>query len=206
MGSGTVPNESPARTVQLKAFYLDKFEVSNTHYRTFAARQSHWEPAAPAWDPDYFAKGDYPVLNVSWRDAQAFCAAEGKRLPTEAEWEKAARGASPGSRQWANWTVPGLANLKRPAPVPVGSFPGDVSPFGVHDMAGNLHEWVYDDYRLYEGNPATLEHPSGKVVRGGSFALAPPELSPSWRASLDPVINLGQDSPVGFRCAADPAP
>jgi formylglycine-generating enzyme required for sulfatase activity len=89
-------------------------------------------------------------------------------------------------------------------PAPVGSFPADVSPFGVYDMAGNVHEWVNDEYRLYIGNPIQLEPIGGaKVVRGGSYAIAPAELSPSWRASLDPNINPGSDSPVGFRCAAD---
>jgi formylglycine-generating enzyme required for sulfatase activity/serine/threonine protein kinase len=210
MGSSAVPNEAPVHTVDLPAFYIDKYEVSNGRYRAFTDSTGYSQPPAPSWDPDYFAKSSHPVLNVSWRDAQAFCVAAGKRLPTEAEWEKAARGSSPSSRSWANWTVAGLANLKRAstaAPAQVGGFAGDVSPFGAYDMAGNVHEWVNDDYRLYEGNPVSLERPANaKIVRGGSFALAPPDLSPSWRASLDPSIAPGTDSPVGFRCAADPGP
>jgi formylglycine-generating enzyme required for sulfatase activity/tRNA A-37 threonylcarbamoyl transferase component Bud32 len=206
IGSSVVPNESPAHTVYLPAFYIDKYEVSNLRYRAFTDSTGYSQPPAPSWDPDYFAKGSHPVLNVSWRDAQAFCIAAGKRLPTEAEWESAARGASPSSRSWANWTVNGLANLKRATPSPVGTFPADVSPFGAYDMAGNVHEWVNDPYGLYHGNPASLDRAGAKVVRGGSFALAPPELSPSWRASLDPSIAPGSDSPVGFRCAADPLP
>jgi formylglycine-generating enzyme required for sulfatase activity/serine/threonine protein kinase len=210
MGSSAVPNETPARTVHLPAFYIDKYEVSNARYRAFTDSTGYWQPPAPSWDPDYFAKSSHRVLNVSWRDAQAFCIGAGKRLPTEAEWEKAARGSSPSSRFWANWTVNGLANLKRAglaALAPVGTFPADVSPFGAYDMAGNVHEWVNDQYGLYSGNPATLDRPGvAKVVRGGSFALSPPELSPSWRASLDPSVTPGSDSPVGFRCAADPRP
>jgi formylglycine-generating enzyme required for sulfatase activity/tRNA A-37 threonylcarbamoyl transferase component Bud32 len=210
MGSGAVPNETPARTVHLPAFYIDKYEVSNGRYRAFTDSTGYWQPSAPSWDPDYLAKSSHPVLNVSWRDAQAFCIAVGKRLPTEAEWEKAARGSSPGSRFWANWTVNGLANLKRTgstAPTPVGAFSVDVSPFGAYDMAGNVHEWVNDQYGLYSGNPASLDREdTAKVVRGGSFALAPVELSPSWRASLEPSITPGSDSPVGFRCAVDPRP
>jgi formylglycine-generating enzyme required for sulfatase activity/tRNA A-37 threonylcarbamoyl transferase component Bud32 len=208
MGSSVVPNEAPVHTVYLSAFYIDKFEVSNGRYRAFTDSTGYSQPPAPSWDPEYFAKSSHPVLNVSWRDAQAFCIASGKRLPTEAEWEKAARGTSPSSRLWANWTVEGLANLKRtdPAsPAQVGSFAADVSPFGAFDMAGNVHEWVNDHYGLYDGNPISLERPgNAKVVRGGSFALAPVELSPSWRASLEPSIAPGSDSPVGFRCAADP--
>jgi len=206
-GSSAAPNESPARTLYLSAFYIDQYEVTNERYRAFTDSTGYPQPSAPSWDPDYFAKSAHPVLNVSWRDAQAFCSAAGKRLPSEAEWEKAARGASPGSRSWANWTVEGLANLKRtgrPEPAAVGTFPADVSPFGAYDMAGNVHEWVNDRYGLYSGNPAPLELPdAAKVVRGGSFALSPPGLSPSWRASLDPVVSPGSDSPVGFRCAAD---
>jgi len=208
VGSNAAPNESPAHTVYLPAFYIDTYEVTNGRYRAFTDSTGYSQPPAPSWDADYFAKIAHPVINVSWRDAQAFCAAAGKRLPTEAEWETAARGASPASRFWANWTVDGLANLKNSGtarPVPVGQFIADVSPFGAYDMAGNVHEWVNDPYSLYKGNPASLEgSDSAKVVRGGSFALAPPELSPSWRASLDPSITPGKDSPVGFRCAADP--
>lgn len=209
VGSSAVPNESPAHTIYLAAFYIDKYEVSNGRYRAFTDSTGYSQPPAPSWDPDYFAKNSYPVLNVSWRDAQAFCAAAGKRLPAEAEWETAARGASPSSRFWANWTVSGLANVKNAGtglPVPGGQFAADVSPFGVHDMAGNVHEWVNDRYSLYEGNPASLDGADvAKVVRGGSFAFSPPGLSPSWRASLNPSITPGSDSPVGFRCAADPS-
>jgi formylglycine-generating enzyme len=209
LGSSAAPNESPARTVDLAGFYIDQYEVTNGRYRAFTDSTGYPQPPAPSWDADYFAKSAHPVLNVSWRDAQAFCIAAGKRLPTEAEWEKAARGSSPGSRSWANWTVPGLANLNRAGasgPAPVGTFPADVSPFGAYDMAGNVHEWVNDAYGLYSGNQALLEGAdTAKVVRGGSFALWPPELSPSWRASLNPQVTAGSDSPVGFRCAADPS-
>ncbi|HEY1337913.1 MAG TPA: SUMF1/EgtB/PvdO family nonheme iron enzyme [Bryobacteraceae bacterium] len=210
IGSTVIANEAPAHTAYLPTFYIDKYEVSNGRYRAFTDSTGYSQPAAPSWDPDYFAKRSHPVLNVSWRDAQAFCIAAGKRLPTEAEWEKAARGASPASRLWANWTVNGLANLKREgagAPSPIGAFPEDVSPFGAYDMAGNVHEWVNDQYGLYSGNSLLLDRAGpAKVVRGGSYALAPRELSPSWRASLDPSMTPGTDSPVGFRCAADAWP
>lgn len=205
MGDDSVGNEAPAHRVFLPSFFLDRVEVTNRRYQEFCDRTGRPYPPAPAGDPGYFSKGDYPVMNVSWEDARAFCADAGKRLPSEAEWEKAARGAAPSSLQWANWTVSGLANLRRAGPAAAGSFASDVSPFGVRDMAGNLHEWTADDYTLYPGNAAVLppapSHP--KVVRGGSYALAPPGLSPAWRASMAPELVPGQDSPVGFRCAAD---
>ena len=209
IGSSAVANEGPAHTVYLSSFYIDKYEVTNGSYRTFTDSTGYPQPPAPSWDPYYFTKSTHPVWNVSWRDAQTYCANAGKRLPTEAEWEKAARGSSPGSRFWANWCIAGLANLKGAGlamPAPIGSYPADVSPYGVYDVAGNVHEWVNDRYGLYGGNPIPLE-PTGsaKVVRGGSYAIAPAELSPSWRASLDPAITPGTDSPVGFRCAADPS-
>jgi formylglycine-generating enzyme required for sulfatase activity len=103
--------------------------------------------------------------------------------------------------------VNGLANLKRAgfsAPSPIGAMRTDVSPFGAYDMAGNVHEWVNNSYALYNGNPALLDGAgTAKVVRGGSFALSPQELSPSWRASFDASIRADENSPVGFRCAAD---
>jgi len=199
------PEEKPQHQVRItKAFEMGRYEVT----------QAQWKAVMNANQSD-FVGDNLPVENVTRAEAIDFANRltmrnDGYkyRLPTEAEWETAARGASPASRFWANWTVDGLANLKNSGtarPVPVGQFIADVSPFGAYDMAGNVHEWVNDRYSLYKGNPASLEgSDSAKVVRGGSFALSPPELSPSWRASLDPSITPGKDSPVGFRCAADP--
>ncbi|HWR50347.1 MAG TPA: SUMF1/EgtB/PvdO family nonheme iron enzyme, partial [Bryobacteraceae bacterium] len=206
MGGDAAPNERPEHRLTLPAYYLDQFEVTNNAYKQFCDRTHRPYPRAPGWAPDYFTRASHPVLNVTWDDARSFCAAAGKRLPSEAEWEKAARG---GDQQtvWSNWRVSGLANLGtggRGAPAPVGSYGADVSPYGVADMAGNVHEWTADDYALYPGNKAALPPAApSKVVRGGSYAISANGLSPHWRASLAPDLQGRQDLPVGFRCAAD---
>ncbi len=175
---------------KLPAFYLDQFEVTNSLYKSFCDKTKRSYPPAPAWDPDHFTKPRLPVVNISWDDARAFCEFSGKRLPSEAEWEAAAAG--PLSQVWANWTVAGLANLNGKGPAQVGQFRADASPFGVRDMAGNVQEWVADDYDA-----------GRKVVRGGSFALLPAGLSPSWRGSHVPTISASEVAAIGCRCATD---
>jgi formylglycine-generating enzyme required for sulfatase activity len=207
MGDNALPVASPAHKVTIGPFYIDRLEVSNGAYREFCARMRRTLPSPPAFDAEYVSKPDYPAVNVNWDDAQAFCQSAGKRLPSEAEWEKAARGTEDPSIIWGNWNVPGLANIPGAAgrPAPGGSFPADVSPFGVLDMAGNVQEWVADEYRLYDGNSGTLSAADSgqRLVRGASFAHLPPRLSPAWRG-LPPAGTSGLNlNTVGFRCAAD---
>jgi serine/threonine-protein kinase len=208
MGDDSVPEEAPAHTVRLPAFYIDRFEVTNGAYKAFCLDTGRSIPAAPAWDPEYLSKGNYPAAGVKWDDANAFCQYAGKRLPSEAEWEKAARGTEDPGVVWGNWKLPGLANLKGAGPgTPAagGSFSADISPFSVMDMAGNLQEWVADEYRVYDGNTGALSRPpaGSKVVRGGSFASFPAHLSPGWRGWSPPEPDAAQRASLGFRCAAD---
>jgi formylglycine-generating enzyme required for sulfatase activity len=207
MGDNTLPVAAPAHKVTVGPFYIDRLEVSNGAWRDFCSRTRRPLPSPPAFDAEYLSKPDYPVVNVSWDDALAFCQFAGKRLPSEAEWEKAARGTEDPSVIWGNWNVPGLANIPGATgrPAPGGSFPADVSPFGAMDMAGNVQEWVADEYRLYAGNSGTLSatESAQRVVRGGSFAHLPPQLSPAWRG-LPPAGTSGLNlNTVGCRCAAD---
>src|SRR5262245_5150296 len=162
----------PVRRVNLPAFYIDKYEVTNKRYKRFIDATSYkvpWshDPSDPAvkpylWDwqkrmyPE--GKGDDPVVLVSWEDAKTFCAWAGKRMPTEAEWEKAARGLKGNAYPWGNDWVNGKANTSengRKQTAPVGAFKEDVSEYGVYDLAGNVSEWVEDYFAPYPGNPLT---------------------------------------------------
>ena len=185
MGSDSIPEQAPAHTERLPGFYMDRFEVSNRHYRRFCEKNNVPLPPPPPWNSDYYSRDDYPVLGITNDEARAFCEAAGKHLPSEAEWEKAARGTGVPPVVWGNWRMPGLANLKSEgaAPQPVGSYTTDVSPFGVMDMAGNVQEWA------------------GSALRGGSFADLPAQLSPSWHGAVP--ADAGRLYSVGFRCAAD---
>jgi serine/threonine protein kinase len=176
-------------------FYIDRLEVTNRDYREYCARAGRRMPDAPSWDPDYHGKDDLPAVNVDRDAAASYCDAGGKRLPTEREWEQAAGAAERPVVRWGNWTLPGLANLRlhgAERPSAVGTFGADVSPFGVLDAAGNVHEWVADG-----------AEPGTGVVKGGSFATAADQLSPTWRRTM--FLNARADdlSSVGFRCAVD---
>ena len=187
MGSDSVPDEAPAHAVSLPAFYIDRVEVSNRHYRDFCARTRRSLPVPPTWDRDYFQHDEYPAINVNKEDGRDFCDFAGKRLPSEAEWEKAARGTENPSIVLGNWRMPGLANLRGGSPgrpAPVGSFPADVSPFGVLDMAGNVQEWVADSWEPYPNNNKSNSNKSNHSprlmqVRGSSEGkLRPPSGKP----------------------------
>src|SRR5690554_1172915 len=202
MGSDDgLPDERPVHTVYLDAFYIDKYETTNAEYRACveagvcdppAFQDCCGEPSHPQWPslyPDYFTNPEfdnYPVTWLSWNHANTYCQWRGARLPTEAEWEKAARGTDGRTYPWGEEPPrPGLLNFmwgigqynERPAygTLPVGSYPDGVSPYGVHDMLGNVYEWVYDKYAAdyyanspYE-NPTGPEEGSNQIARGGSF-------------------------------------
>jgi len=190
---------NPSKTLQLPAFYLDKTEVTNGAYRAFCQATSHPVPKNPPWDKQYFDKAEFPVLNISWNDARDFAAWAGKRLPTEEEWEKAARGPEGRIYPWGNWSQSTAANLKgtedgHANAAPVGSFPYDESPFGILDLEGNVEEWSASDFG--EGK---------KVVRGGGFTTAVEQSTTATRRGENPELDPAVFSTVGFRCAAAPA-
>lgn len=149
----------PKRQVLLPAFYIDQFEVTYGAYIKFD--DTHVLPDRGA---------DMPVTHVTWTDADNFCRSLRKRLPTEAEWEKAARGDDGRAYPWGNTYDPKKSNTG-PMPKPVGSVSGDRSPYGVFDMAGNVSEWTDSWYRAYPGNThkSTEYGIFQKVVRGGAF-------------------------------------
>ena len=161
MGSDTGKNnERPVHTVTLDAFYMDMYEVTNAQYKVFIDANPEWqkENIPPAfhdgvylrlWDGNTYPEGkaDHPVIYVSWYAAMAYAEWVGKRLPTEAEWEKAARGELIGQTYpWGDTHDATLANYTRyhNAPVAVGQYPPN--GYGLYDMAGNISEWCLDEY------------------------------------------------------------
>lgn len=214
-------DERPARTVTLPTFYIDRTEVTNRAYGAYIA--SHPEAAAPDdWSRREIPPGreDHPVAYVTWHHADHFCRWLEKRLPTEAEWEKAARGPDGLAYPWGNDFDRRRANVSkgpfdRGRTESVGSHPDGASPYGVLDMIGNVWEWVRDDYAPYPGNDEPVEafHGGFKAMRGLSFEAVghfPPPTYGEVVAKSARAAFRGYDQPatrlrdVGFRCAKDP--
>ena len=211
MGSAELADEMPRRLVHLDAYYIDRHEVTNARYRTFLEGQRR--PRRPAyWIDPRFNAAAQPVVGVLWSEAAAYCRWAGKRLPTEAEWEKAARGPDGRRYPWGDHWEPGRATsadggAQRPAPV--GSRPGGASQYGALDMAGNVAEWVADWYARDAYEHAAAKNPTGpdagaiRVLRGGSWLDYYFDLRATGRRADEPAVR---DSSIGFRCARDLAP
>ena len=198
--------EVPSREVNLPAFYMDRTELTNGEYKLFVDDADYPAPPSPAWLGRNVRRGfeNHPVTHVNWHDALAYAKWAGKRLPAEAEWEKAARGTDARRFPWGNEFDAARARVggggRRTAPV--GSHPKGVSPFGCLDMVGNVREWVADDCNPYPDSPAGAEPRSGKVCRGGSWAEEAPYFNTcTHRAAAAPNRRSGD---VGFRCARSP--
>jgi formylglycine-generating enzyme required for sulfatase activity len=218
-------NENPYHAVTVPSFRIDKYEVMNANFKKCVdagACTNHWDDSkcyvynGSSWDygvlPLNF-RGDYqPVVCVDWSQAEAYCAWAGKRLPSEAEWEKAARGTDGRKYPWGNtgldcdhavWNYTTCGNSSTQ---PVGSKPPGVSPYGAMDMIGNVWEWVEDDYHsTYTGAPvngaAWVDSPraSHRVLRGGSWdSDSSRRLRASSRARSSPSDSVND---YGFRCA-----
>jgi formylglycine-generating enzyme required for sulfatase activity len=217
-------DERPAHRVELSAYYLDRHEVTNAQFAAFVKATGHRTAAEEAGTPESEdgiswrrpfgapARPDHPVVYVTWRDAWAYCAWKGGRLPTEAEWEKSARGTDGRLWPWGRGFDPGRGNFWGVADgyeglAPVGAFPGGASPYGVLDLAGNVWEWCADWYgeNYYATGPA--QDPQGpeagtyKVLRGGSWINHPGSLRAINRFKVLPVERSAY---VGFRCARSP--
>jgi formylglycine-generating enzyme required for sulfatase activity len=210
-GTQALEDERPSHRVWLDAFSIDLHEVTTAQYAAFLAaskRASPWQ-----WNTvDLSQHGDRPVVGVDWHDAEAFCTWSGKRLPTEAEWEKAARGTDGRLYPWGNQAPTSeLANFALGARfsynqvlLPVQSHQSGKSPYGLYHMAGNAYEWVQDWYgtNYYEispnRNPPGPAHGQFKVLRGGSWSDLPKYLLTYGRFKLPPETK---NSYTGFRCA-----
>ena len=224
MGSGEADAERPVHTVYLDAFYIDRYEVTNAQFAQFLNERGNQEEGGVTWldienkdclitqsGGQYQPKSGYedpPVVTVSWYGARAYCQWAGKRLPTEAEWEKACRGTDGRTYPWGEGINCDHAQygICGGETVPVGSKPKGVSPYGALDMAGNVEEWVADWYdsdyysQSPERNPPGPNSGTFRVFRGGSWVLA------DWFARC---ARRSRDDPedrwflMGFRCARD---
>lgn len=207
------PDERPPHQVILPAFYIDKFEVTHEQYAAFIQATGHKPPIDWPGGKMPAALARHPVVNVSWADADAYARWAGKRLPTEAEWEKAARGTDGRVYPWGNQADKKSATSEQTKDgkhsdgqiCPVGSFPDDVSPYGVMDMAGNAWEWTADWYGPYPGNDS-LELEFGKkfkVIKGGGAInyYGVPETRRS--AARTRSLPYGTYESLGFRCAKE---
>ena len=210
-------DERPARKVNLPAFEIDRHEVTAKEYRRFTEATRHRTPSGWLNGTYPSGTGDYPVVDVDWYEASDYCRWAGKRLPTEEEWEKAARGTDGRLYPWGNVFDPAHANIAPdPAisgrPVPVGGYPSGKSPYGVDDMIGNVWEWTDSWYLPYPGNGQYNPNFGMKqrVVRGLSFNPVghyPKEVYAKVLAvfarasarSYEPPSVLLED--LGFRCA-----
>lgn len=198
-------DDRPVRTIRVDPFYLDENEVTNEQYRAFVSATKHRGPYH--WPNGKIPEGGekLPVVNVSWDDAVAYAKWAGKRLPTEAEWERACRGLAQGAiYPWGDRN-PVKADARYNSvegPQPVGLCAANA--FGLRDMAGNAWEWVADWYDLNYYQAAPEANPKGpaagryRVLRGGSWADEPKYLTCAYRGWARP----SERSPnIGFRCA-----
>ena len=204
-------DERPRHAVFLSAYAMDLYEVTVRAYALFLKKSGRTPPLF--WDTvDLPEHAERPVIGVDWDDADAYCRWAGKRLPTEAEWEHAARGSDERRYPWGNETpIPELANYAIGARfsysqtlMPVGHYDKGRSPYGMYDMAGNVWEWVQDWYGTNYYEMSEAHNPRGpaegqfKVVRGGSWSELPKYLLTYGRFKLPPSTR---NSYTGFRCA-----
>ena len=236
--SQAASDEKPQHKVNLDAFWIDQTEVTNSMFARFVSAKDYKTDAeklgsgytfsGTAWSdvkgadwqhpggPSTNIRGldNHPVVLVSWNDAQAYCEWAGRQLPTEAQWEKAARGTDGRIYPWGNQTAKceyavmddgsGNGCGKGNAAWAVGSKPRGNSPYGAYDMAGNVWEWVADwyDEKYYGSSPP--KNPSGPtsgqyhVLRGGSWSVTAQDVRTAFRFRLYPVFR---DFSVGFRCS-----
>ena len=201
------PDERPSTRVRLEAFRIDRVEVTNARYDACVEAGACSRPAGPSFAEA--TKVDHPATIVSWRQAAAYCRWAGKRLPTEAEWEKAARGVDGRRYPWGSGFEPGRANVGYTAgTASAGRDTAGASPYGVLDMAGNVWEWTSSLYRPYPYDAADgREDPSARgarVNRGGSWYYGAWYARTTFRATADHMYRRIAD--LGFRCARSQAP
>jgi len=207
-------DEKPAHKVYVDAFWIDQTEVTNAMYAKCVGAGSCKVPVKTDSDtrPNYYADSqyaDYPVIRVDWSQADVYCRWAGRGLPSEAQWEKAARGTDGRTYPWGEYMDPGKVNYNGKDTAKVGSYPEGASPYGALDMAGNVSEWVADWFDAGYYAKSALKNPPGpdsgeeRVLKGGSWDSTEIGLRSSFRGSYDPA---SQAFDRGMRCAANAAP
>ncbi len=201
-------DEKPQSRVWLDAYLVDRYEVTYGAYMAFVDATGRRKPISRyVKNFEKLSAPTQPAVYVSWEDADEYCRYRGARLPTEAEWEKAARGPNGLLWPWGNQDKPGAANTGNPDPfefpTPAASFSQDKSPYGVYDLAGNVMEWVSDWYRedayvTSSANPRGPADGSYKVIRGASWGTVGKETRLTVRLKMVPEFR---DTTIGFRCA-----
>jgi formylglycine-generating enzyme len=235
--AGTFNDELAQKTIYVSSFWIDVYEVTNSDFELFVNRTNYITTAQNSgssyvWDDSKHElvnisgadwlhpegpnstianRPNYPVVHISWDDAKAFCEWAGKRLPPEAEWEKAARGTDGRLYPWGNTWCSECSNHSletATGPKEVGNYPQGVSPYGVYDLLGNVSEWVSDWYDPTYYQLDNSKDPQGpnvemseKVRRGGSWATRAGFLHVAWRSAAKPENTSDL---VGFRCSKHP--
>lgn len=220
------PAEFPQRKVYLDAYEIDKFEVTTVQFLKFVLATNRHPLIDWQYDGGNFQEtmANHPVMHVSWFDADAYCTWAGKRLPTSAEWEKAARGEDGRIYPWgnepaglsrANFGRTGLSGPVRDRPerlllyppiISVDKYENGASPYGVFQMAGNVAEWTADWYdpayykKAPDRNPKGPEKGTQRAFRGGGWIDSTPTVRPAQRNGTDPNTKMNW---LGFRCARD---
>lgn len=224
-----IPEESPEHEVYLDAYYIDKYEVTNAQYWEFLQyikktgdhskcfpgepKSKDHTPGTPhtGWDYPYYDYPDYPVNRVDWYDAYAYAAWAGKRLPTEAEWEKAARGTDGRRYPWGNVWDAKRCNVGTKAPLSVGSFEEGKSIYGCLDMVGSVSEWCNDWYHpeYYQNSPSI--NPKGPEISTGVRIIKGASLFAPYVYKMRCAVRIfgkpeERNKSIGFRCAKDYKP
>ncbi len=215
---GSKPKNGPAHEVELAAYEIDRFEVTNDEFARFVEETGYTTYAesqgSKSWQDAAADKGNHPVVYVTWDDAVAYCDWAGKRLPTEEEWEVAARGEDGRLYPWGD-EFPGdeavaeFGNLYETglrSTFPVGAFEQGVSPFGLYDVAGNVREWTSSAFLPYPGAAADADPFFGEDKRvhrgGGWFDGQDGEVVTTYNRNAGPPETSANDD-IGFRCARD---
>jgi formylglycine-generating enzyme required for sulfatase activity len=207
-------DEEPIHQVQVDAFYIDRYEVTNADYKACEDQVICDRPQSSSSSTriEYYGNPEfdgYPVIQVNWHQAGTYCEWRGARLPTEAEWEKAARGTDGRMYPWGDELDETFANFSYSVgdTTAVGSYEMGASPYGVYDMAGNVWEWVSSLYRSYpytaNDGRESLAGEDLRVARGGAWGLQGVSVSASYRYG---IIPSDANAALGFRCAKDANP